>query len=187
MAINSSIVGTKALRVRRFLVTGVMMMSLGACLSGRSGSSSDGVGIQGNTQASSTTPLQVQTGRKMGPPASAAIKAAKIAPKAEVATATPTSPLQPVAVKTVIGPATTKPKMEVFFVAVPLLNVRSEPSALAPVVGQLARGSKLPVAVSGKWAMLAEGKYVLASYLSREKAAGSAQKGSKLKTLAKAK
>lgn len=52
------------------------------------------------------------------------------------------------------------------FVAAETLNIRATPSEAAPVVGKLVRGSMMPVEITGAWAKIGEGQWVMTKYLS---------------------
>jgi uncharacterized protein YgiM (DUF1202 family) len=55
------------------------------------------------------------------------------------------------------------------YVAVESLNVRSKPQLDAEVVAKLARGSMLPVVISGAWARIGDSQWIQVRYLSDRK------------------
>lgn len=63
-------------------------------------------------------------------------------------------------------------KYKSVYVTVEVLNVRERPDERAPVVAKLAKGSMVPVEVSGGWAKVGEKQYVMTRFLSETKPTG---------------
>lgn len=178
-------------RLRRLIVTGTMLLSLGACLSGR-GPTTANDNLQEPKSKSKAT---VATAKKMGPPASAAQKplattAIMMQPDLAQQKATPKAPTPPEVNQ---QPVVTKPPQATthMYVTSEFLNVRAEPAKTATIVGRFARGSMVSVASNGDggdWAKVAEGQYVWAKHLSaHETSQIPAKKGVKTRSLAKTK